>query len=369
MKNREAVIIRTSVVGIIANVLLAAFKAVIGALTHSVAITLDAVNNLSDALSSVITIVGTKLAGRTPDKKHPLGYGRIEYLSATIIAVIVLYAGISSLVESIKKIIHPETADYSPIALIIIAVAVIVKIMLGLYVRRAGKKTDSDSLLASGSDALFDSIISAATLLAAAIYLIGGLSLEAWLGAVIAAVIIKSGLEMVRDALSKILGERVDHDTSVAVKQTISEFSEVGGAYDLVIHNYGPDMIVGSVHIEVPDTITAQELDTLQRQIAQKVYQKHHILLTGISVYSKNTHDSRAKNMEKDLKEIVSSMDGAIGMHGFYVNQEFQEIRFDVVIDFDVKDKRGLVEQIRRKVSEKYPDYQVIIQMDYDVSD
>ena len=132
-ENREKIIVRTSIIGILVNILLAAFKAVVGMLSHSIAVVMDAVNNLSDAMSSVITILGTKLAGKEPDKKHPLGYGRIEYLSAMIISVIVLYAGVSSLVESVKKILHPETPDYSATALLIIAVAVVAKIILGKF--------------------------------------------------------------------------------------------------------------------------------------------------------------------------------------------------------------------------------------------
>ena len=158
-ENRDKVIVRTSIVGIVANIFLAAFKAVVGILSHSIAVVLDAVNNLSDALSSVITIVGTKLAGKLPDKKHPLGYGRIEYLSAMIVAAIVLYAGITSLVESVKKIIHPEKADYSAVALIIIASAVVVKLILGRYVKAQGEKVNSSALVASGADASFDAIL------------------------------------------------------------------------------------------------------------------------------------------------------------------------------------------------------------------
>lgn len=215
--NRDKIIIRTSIIGILANVLLASFKAVIGVLTNSIAVTLDAVNNLSDAASSVITIVGTKLAGREPDRKHPFGYGRIEYLSAMIISIIVLYAGITSFTESVKKIIHPETPDYSTISLIIIAVAVVVKIVLGRYVKGVGEKVNSDSLVNSGEDATLDSIISASTLAAAAVYLLAGIRLEAWLGAIISVVIIKSGIEMLRDTLSEILGERADADLAKAI--------------------------------------------------------------------------------------------------------------------------------------------------------
>ena len=196
--SREKTIIRTSIIGIIANVFLAAFKAVIGIMTHSIAIVLDAVNNISDAGSSLITIVGTKLAGKEPDKKHPFGYGRIEYLSAMIISVIVLYAGITSFVESVKQIIHPETPEYNTV------------ILLGRYVKGVGEKVNSDSLVNSGEDATLDSVISASTLVAAGIFMIFHISLEAWLGAIISVVIIKSGIEMLRDTISKILGEQND---------------------------------------------------------------------------------------------------------------------------------------------------------------
>ena len=179
---RDKTIIRTSIVGILANLFLAAFKAIIGLTANSIAIVMDAVNNLSDAASSVITIVGTKLAGKEADKKHPFGYGRIEYLSAMVISLIVLYAGITAFEESVKKIIHPDTPDYSTIALVIVAVAVVVKIILGRYVKHIGEKVNSDSLINSGEDATLDSVISASTLVAAVIYLIFHISLEAWLG-------------------------------------------------------------------------------------------------------------------------------------------------------------------------------------------
>ncbi|MBQ1791104.1 MAG: cation transporter, partial [Oscillospiraceae bacterium] len=170
--SREKTIIRTSIIGIVANVFLAAFKAAVGLMSHSIAIVLDAVNNISDAGSSLITIIGTKLAGMEPDKKHPFGYGRIEYLSAMIISVIVLYAGITSFVESVKKILHPETPDYTPVSLIIVAVAVVVKILLGRYVKRVGERVNSDSLINSGKDAMLDAVISASTLAAAVIFLV-----------------------------------------------------------------------------------------------------------------------------------------------------------------------------------------------------
>lgn len=303
--SRDQIIVRTSIVGIAANVLLAAFKAAVGVLSNSIAIVLDAVNNLSDALSSVITIVGTKLAGKPADRKHPLGYGRIEYLSAMIISVIVLYAGISSFTESVRKIVHPEKADYSAYALIIVAVAVAVKILLGRYVKGVGVKVNSDSLINSGEDATLDSIISASTLAAAAIYITTGLSLEAWLGAVISVVIIKSGIEMLRDTLSQILGQRADSSLTRQIKEIITSFDGVNGAYDLILHDYGPDRYQGSVHIEVPDTWTADAIDRTERAVAAKVYRETGVLLTGIGIYSMNTKDDEAHRMQNAVTRAV----------------------------------------------------------------
>ena len=229
---REKIVIKTSVIGIITNIFLAAFKAGIGLLSNSIAIVLDAVNNISDAGSSIITIVGTKLAGKAPDKKHPFGHGRIEYLSAMMIAVIILYAGTTSLIESVKQIIKPETPDYNPTSLIIIAVAVVVKIALGAYVKKVGEKVKSDSLVNSGADATLDAVISFSTLVAAVIFMVFNLALEAYLGAVIAAIIIKSGIEMLRGTISQLLGEQNDLEVAKAIKKTVMGFKNVLGVYD-----------------------------------------------------------------------------------------------------------------------------------------
>ena len=367
--SRDSIIIRTSVIGILANIALAAFKAVVGLSSNSIAIVMDAVNNLSDAASSVITIVGTKLAGREPDKKHPFGYGRIEYLSATIISLLVLYAGITAFTESVKKIIHPDTPDYGAAALIIVAAAVVVKLLLGRYVKGIGEKVNSDSLKGSGEDATLDSVISASTLVAAAIYLFFHVSLEAWLGAVIAVVIIKSGVEMLRDTLSKILGERVDAQLAADMKATIRNNPEVRGAYDLILHDYGPDLYNGSVHIEVPDTMTADELDRLNRKITREVYDKHGVALTAISVYSYNTKDPEAAEVRNRVSKIVTADPYVREMHGFYMDKIEKRMRFDVVVSFDAEDRNKVYREVCEKVQKEFPDYKLLIAMDADFSE
>ncbi len=368
-KSRDAVIVRTSIIGIIANVFLAAFKAFVGLASNSIAIVMDAVNNLSDAASSVITIVGTKLAGKEPDKKHPFGYGRIEYLSAMVISLLVLYAGVTAFVESVKKIIHPDTPDYSPAALIIVAVAVVVKIVLGRYVKSVGKKVNSDSLVNSGEDATLDSVISASTLVAAAVYLIFNISLEAWLGAIIAVVIIKSGIEMLRETLSQILGEGADAQLARDIKATVTSYPEISGAYDLVLHNYGPDSYNGSVHIEVPDTLSADDLDKLIRKVTVDVYQKHDVILTAIGVYSLNTKDPEAEAAREKVSSIVMSHEHVLQMHGFYYDKPEKMIRFDFIVSFDAPDRRKVYREVWAAVQNAYPDYILQITMDTDFSE
>lgn len=367
-QSRDKVIVKTSIVGIAANVLLAAFKAAIGIIANSIAVTLDAVNNLTDALSSVITIIGTKLAAKKPDKKHPIGYGRIEYLSTLIIAAIVLYAGVTSFVESVKKIITPQEADYSTVSLIIIAVAVAVKVLLGTYVKAKGRKVNSGSLIASGSDALFDAILSSSVLITALIYVRTGVSLEAYVGVVISCFIIKSGLEILKETIDDLLGKRTDPELTKEIKRVICETENVSGAYDLFLNNYGPDKEYGSVHIEIPDTLTAKEIDTIQREVQANVYEKTGVIMTGISIYTINMKDGREKEIYEAVKKTVTSHDWILQMHGFYIDEANKSIRFDVVLDFSVDPRMALTE-IYNEVRELYPEYAFIIVPDVDVSD
>ena len=365
---RDRLIVRTSVIGIVANLFLAAFKAAVGLLSHSIAVTLDAVNNLSDALSSVITIIGTKLANRQPDKKHPLGHGRTEYLSAMIVAAIVLYAGVTSLVESIKKIIHPETPDYSVVSLVIIASAVAVKLILGRYVKAQGQKANSGALIASGEDARFDAILSASVLASAVIFLLTGLSLEAWVGVVISGFIIKSGIEMMIETLDDIIGHRADADLTQKIRRLLNEEPEVRGAYDLFLDNYGPDRNYATVHLELPDVMTVEEVDRLTRRVQGKVFKETGVILTGVGVYSYNTGSDEIAAIRNAVQEKVMAHDWALQIHGFHANPETKELRFDVVVSFDV-DAHEALDSLQKEVEAIAPGYKVFIARDVDLAD
>ena len=367
--SREKTIVMTGIVGIVANVLLASFKALVGVAVHSTAMVLDAVNNFSDVLSSLVTIIGTKIASRKPDKKHPLGHGRVEYLAQMIIAALILYAGITALWESIKKIITPVDPDHSAVSLALISVAIVVKIFLGLYVRKQGKKAKSELLISSGTDALFDAILSTAVLISAIILLIFKFNIEAYVSVIIAVFILKAGIEIIIEAVDDMLGHRVEVEYTKKVKESVLSFDEVYGAYDIVLHNYGPDRYLGSVHIEVDDRMTADKIDSLTRNITQKVCEDTGIILTAVGIYSNNSSNDRLMKMRKDITELVVDHKHILQLHGFYVDEEKKRITFDVVVDFDEQDREGLLKHIVGDVKNALPEYEVVVAMDSDISD
>ena len=347
--DRQSKIIKTSIIGIVVNLILVAFKATIGILVNSIAITLDAVNNLTDALSSIITIIGAKLAGKAPDKNHPYGYGRIEYFSSIIIAVIVLWAGVTALQESWPKIFAPDVTSYTTTSLIIIAVAVVVKILLGRYVKSTGEKINSQALIASGSDALFDAILSLSTLIAAIISIFYHISLEGILGVIISIVIIKASIDMIKETVDSMLGERIDKELSLKIKKSIEEIDGVYGAYDLNLHSYGPENMQGSVHVEIDDGLTASEIHTLTREITLKIYKEYSIPLT-VGIYARNDEYDYIRH---DLEEIVSQYDEVLQIHGFYVYEAQKIVSFDIIVDFDAnreKIKGKITSKIKRQI-------------------
>lgn len=366
--DRKKAIVKTSIIAILANILLVVFKMIVGFLSNSIAIILDAVNNLSDAMSSIITIIGTYLAGRKPDKNHPLGHGRVEYLTAMIISAIVLFAGFTSLIESVKSILEKDIAHYSNVTLLIIAVAVIVKIVLGRFVKKQGEKYSSEALVASGNDATFDAVLSFSVLVSAIIFKFTNISLESYVAIIISIYIIKAGVEMLKSTLNEILGQRADSELTLKVKKVAESFNEVRGAYDLFIYNYGPNKNYASMHIEVPDTLTMNEYDTLTRNIEKKVYHTTGVILTGIGAYSYNTKDDEASQVRDKVKDIVFSHDFAIQTHGFYLDRDKKEMRFDVVMNFDIDHSEG-VKILIDEIQKAFPGYRIVINPDIDISE
>lgn len=366
--DRSSQIIRTSWIGIIANVLLAAFKAVVGLLASSVAIVMDAVNNLSDALSSVITIVGTKLSQRPADRKHPFGFGRIEYFSAIIIAVIVLSAGVTSLIESIKKIIEPTTPTYTTVTLIVIIVAIVVKLVLGRYVKSQGEKLKSDALIASGSDALFDAIITLATLISAGVMLLWNVSLDGILGALISLVIIKAGIEMLASPVNELLGAKISPELLSQIKKEVNDFDGVHGVFDIIVHNYGPDVQIGSLHINVMDTMDAHQIHGLTRRISEEMFDRHGIIMT-VGVYAVATGENKRAQLQYTLMQAAAAHEHVEQVHGFCYFENERRVSIDVVPDITVHDDAAFIQELKSELQPLVLDDTVSIVIDHNYSE
>ena len=365
---RSSKIVHISIIGIIVNLVMVAFKGAVGAVTGSIAIMMDAVNNLSDAMSSVITIVGTKLAGKAPDKRHPYGYGRVENISSITISVIILIAGVTSLKESVESILHRSEASYTAVSLLIVAVAVVVKFLLGRYVKASGKRYNSDALIASGTESIFDAAISLSTLVAAGVSMVWHVSIEGWLGAIIAVLILKAGVEVLIGSLNSIIGTRVDRELSVKLKKDICEYSYVLGAYDLVLHKYGPDRMIGSVHVELSDEITAREIHRLTQDITKAVKRDYGITLT-VGIYASNTTNEESAKMKEQLLSLIAAYPDILQMHGFYMDAERQLVSFDLVIDFKSKRRIEIRDAVIEQMKNLYPAYDFSVILDSDYSD
>ncbi len=367
VEKREKIIVRASFLGIFANLILSIFKALIGFSTNSIAVLLDAVNNISDALSSIIMIIGIKLAGKAPDKKHPLGHGRIEYITTVIISGFVLYAGIASLIESVKKILNPEMPNYSTVALVVMGGAIAVKIVLSIFFEYTARKVNSSALSATGKDAGFDALLSFSVLLCALLSIHKGVYIEAWVSAGISAFIVRTGIEMMKNGLDEILGKRADVDLVNAIKDTICEDPDVNGAFDLFLYNYGPDKNYGSVHVEVYESLSAKDVDTLTRRLQEKVYKLYGVILTAVGIYAIGEEESEESLFRKKVLQIVMAHPQTLQFHGFYLDSQTKKIIFDIVLSFDC-DVEKTVSEIKSELNALYPDFEIDITVDLDAS-
>lgn len=359
-QSRNNQITKVSIVGIGANAVIATFKVVVGILSNSVAVLLDAINNVSDAFSSAITIIGVKLAGRKPDSKHPFGYGRVEYFSAILVAGIIFAAGISSLIESVKAIIHPEPTSFTWVSVMVIVVAIVGKLILGRYFKIRGKALNSDALVASGLEASFDAVLSASTLLCAAVSMIWNVNIDGIVGVLISAFIIKTGIETLLDPLGKVVGKRVQGELATAIKSKVTEVPGVLGAYDLILHDYGPDTAIGSIHIEVSNTLSSHQIQKICRSVSYLVYTEFKAVVT-VGIYVLNDTDTEVIVMREDVRQMAMSQDGVQQIHGFFVDED--EIAFDIVISFD-HDAPTICHWLEVQITKKYPGRKVRITTD-----
>jgi cation diffusion facilitator family transporter len=367
---REKTIIKTSIFGILANTILIIIKAIIGFIAGSISIVVDAVNNLTDALSSIITIVGTKLAGKRPDKEHPFGHGRIEYITATFIGIIILLAGgvaiykaITDLIYSIKTNI---VAQYSILSLIIIGIAIIIKGIIVLVYKINGKKTNSESLMASATDAIMDVVLSLSTLVAAIITYIFSpkISIEAILGIIIGIFIIKAGIQILKKSMSIIIGERTSPELVKGIKNLILEHKEILGVYDLILNSYGEGKMIGSAHVEVDQDMRAHEIHIITKHIQEDIYNKYGIILT-LGIYAREPLSS---DIRCDLNTIIKKYSEILELHGFFVDEVKMIVSFDLVIDFSCLKPNDIINKVIEDIKKLHPTYQYNVLLDADIT-
>lgn len=355
--SRERQIIGVSIKNIVGNVALAGAKGVVGVTTGSIAIVLDAINSLADALTAIIAIIGTKWAAKSANREHPFGYGRMEYLTSILIASIILSIGISSFVESVRSIIHPTTPEYSVMALVVVAIAAAVKFGLGVYTKRAGARLSSGSLIGSGTDSLMDGCVSAATCLAGVLYLTFGIAIESYLAAVISLLIIKSGTELLIDTSSKLLGERVSPSVAEKVERAAREVDEVRLASSLVLLDFGPDSTGGAIHVTVDGQMTVAEFDRVARNVQKRVYETCGVKLAGVTPYPDVPLDDDVRDIRATIGRIVWQHEHVVELRGLYMDPNTHVARFDAIIEFGTYDPLELRDQIVANCEAKCPDW------------
>lgn len=365
--NREKEIVKTSVIGIVGNVFLVTGKIFVGVIARSASIISDAVNNLTDAMSSVVTVVGAKLSGKKPDRKHPYGHGRAEFIASSFIGMLIFVAGFLAVYESVLSLINAEKPEYDVYSFIIIGMAIIIKVGLGLYFKDKGKKVKSDSLKASGTDALLDSLLSLGTLVGAIISFFFGVHLEGYIGIAIGLLIVKSAVDVFRESASKILGERTETEFASEMIKDISEKPQVFGVYDLILHNYGADRNIGSVHVEVDEHLTAKEIHRLEREIAYLCYEKYNTVMT-VGVYARNGEEGKEGEIRKKVEEITASYPEILQTHGFYVDEQNKTLSLDIIISFGCETPEKTYREVEKKIKDLYPEYKLHIILDKDFS-
>ena len=369
MKNdREQKIIRTTLLGVILNMAIAAVKIAIGLISGSVAIISDGANNATDTLSSIVTLVGLKLGRKRPDKAHPLGHGRFEYLSALAVAFIILITGLTLLKNSILAI-KDNSNPVMPLYMIaIISITVIIKLILWQVSSKAGKETNSEALIASGKDALSDSAASLITILAALLSPFASFSIDGIAGILVSIFILYGCASSLKSTISSILGERPEKKDVERIREIIKKYPPLHGAYDVMIHQYGPEIRVGMCNVEVPSDATAEKIFDAMSDAQKEIYETMGLYLT-LGMYAVNDTDPTVIEMKEDILDILKCIDKSVlSIHGFHIHFKRMLVHFDVVVDFSLKDKADFERRALDILGKCYRDYSFEFNIDPDYS-
>ena len=361
---RNNKIVETSVIGIAVNIALVIIKTIFGLLAGSIAILIDALNNLTDIVSSVVTIIGLKMSSKKPDEDHPMGHGRIEYISAVVVAIIIIYAGVTAGIEAVKKILHPTVTEYTIYTIVMLLITIVAKCLLGRFVKERGKTYGSPALVASGQDAINDCLVSVAVLVSALIAIFAGIQLDAFIGLFIAFCITKAGFELLVDDMKDILGRRADRELADAIKEFMAGYDGVMDVHDLVLHNYGPERFIGSAVIDVDSTMTANEIYDVTHLLKDDVLDQFDVILSAVGICVVNAKDL---DMREEIIRRIEHIDGILQVHGIHIDKENHLIDLDIITSFDNPYPDATIDHARMHLTESYPDYKIDIHSDMDM--
>lgn len=352
IEEREKIGTQASIAGIAVNTGLFILKFLLGTMMRSMAVIADGFNNLSDVASSIVSLIGFRVAGKKPDAKHPFGYGRIEYISALVVSFLILTTGLSVIKDSFSSIFKPTELTVTTIGFIGLLISIIAKIILGLYTKRLGKKINSVSLIASGTDALNDVIVTLATIVSIVVFHFFKVNIDGYIGCIVALFIIKAGIEVVVDALGPLLGQPADKEIVDKIEELILAGKGIVGVHDLVVHNYGPGRVFASAHAEIPSDCDLLKMHEIIDQIENTIYNELNIEIT-IHFDPIDINNEKLSEMKEKIAKIVTDIDENLKFHDFRMvtGRSQTNLIFDVVYPYGCKLKEEVIlQQLRAKI-------------------
>lgn len=364
--SREGTVVAVSGLNILVNLIFAAIKVVIGLAVSSIAIVSEGVNNATDSATSLITIVGTKLSAKHPTEKHPFGFGRIEYLTSLLISVLILFTGAELMESSVKLIIAPQEMSISYVTMAIIAVSALVKLALGLFTIKEGKRVDSSSLVALGTECRSDSVVSVITLVTALVFLVFHVSLDAYAGIIMSLIVLKAGFEVLKETLSDILGQAGEKELAQELYRIIRAEPLVLNAADMMLHNYGPDAYSGSVNVEIDHSKTVGEVYAALHELQLRIMHEKHITMV-FGIYAVDKDHTQIRRLREQMAAFVRQQEHVTSYHALYIHPNGKDIYVDLVVDYALTDWEALRKEFTAYMAELYPDkhLELVIETNY----
>ena len=364
---RTAYGVLASGVGIACNVLLSLAKMMVGMLLHSVSVMADAFNNLSDAGSSIIGLVGVKMAEKPADEDHPFGHGRIEYVAALIVAFLVIEVGFTFFKDSISKIRHPEELRFQMVSIVILGMSILVKLWLGMFNKKLGKKIDSQVMMATAADSLGDVIATAATVVSILFWKVTGINIDGFVGLGVSLVVMWAGIGIARDTLEPLIGEATTPEDSRRIKKFVEKYDGIMGSHDLIVHNYGPGRSMASIHAEVPNNVSIEVSHEIIDRIERDAAKELGIFLV-IHMDPLETEDQTVLKVRKKTEKAVEELDSRCSIHDFRMvkGEDQMNLIFDLVVPREYSEKKGdeLMIRVIERMQEIDKRYQCVITLE-----